>query len=245
MRAVDHPQLQGLLEHYHPSGRSRDIVKNASILFIVGPSGVGKDYVMSRLIKTGKFYHLVSHTTRQPRINDGVMEKNGREYYFIDLQTAIKMIENQEFIEAKIYSGNLYGTTASEIQKAQEQGKTAMTDLEVRGVAEYKKLNPNVTAVFLLPLNFEIWQERVLKRHHGAIDQADYELRLKTALNELETLLTTDYYVPVVNHDIDQTLQRIQRVVDFPDTDVKEAAEARETAQNLVQDIKKYLSKPR
>src|SRR4051812_13034101 len=130
------------LAAYEPSQASKELIKQTPVLLLVGPTGAGKDSVKDELLKTGQFHHIVSHTTRPPRINHGVIEQDGREYHFVDEATAAKMLDGRAFIEAKIYSGNLYGTSAAEIQAANNEAKTAMTDLEVQGVAEYKALDP-------------------------------------------------------------------------------------------------------
>ena len=54
------------------------------------------------------------------------------------------MLENHEFIEAKFVHGTVYGTGAKEIQAIAEAGKIAVTDINVQGVSEYKKLSGDV-----------------------------------------------------------------------------------------------------
>jgi guanylate kinase len=144
-------------------------------------------------------------------------------------------------IEAKIYSGNLYGTSVAEIKYAHEQDKIAMTDIEVQGVAEYKDLDPSVMAVFLLPPDFKTWQERLQRRYGDVMDVADYKLRLQTALLELEQLLNTNYYVAVINDDIKETFKHIQTIIDSDDHSTPDEPEARKVAKQLASDIQAYL----
>ena len=234
--------LKRKLVRYRPDAGIRELVSGTPILLLVGPTGAGKDSVKERLMATGRFHHIVSHTTRAPRINHGIIEQDGREYHFINLATAEKMLDEHKLIEAKIYSGNLYGTSAAEIRAARDQGKIAMTDIEVQGVAEYKALDPGVMAVFLLPPDFKTWQERLQKRYGDVVDANDYRRRLETALRELEELLTTDYYIPVINRDLDETVRQVELIVSSPDHKNPDASAARETAAQLAEDIKKYLS---
>ena len=60
------------------------------------------------------------------------------------------MLENHEFIEAKFVHGTVYGTGAKEIQVIAEAGKIAVTDIDVQGVSEYKKLSGDVVARWLM-----------------------------------------------------------------------------------------------
>jgi len=183
-----------LLKNYKPSQTVVDLIKATPILLLVGPTGAGKDSLKDRLLETGEYHHIVSHTTRPPRINHGVLEQDGREYHFIDMAQAREMLQNQTFVEAKMYSGNLYGTSVAEIQAAHDEGRIAVTDLEVQGVAEYKATDENVMAVFLLPPDFETWQARLQRRYGDVVDAVDHRLRLQTALDELTELLTTPHY---------------------------------------------------
>ncbi len=73
---------------------------------------------------TGNYHHLISNTSRPPRINHGIREQDGREYHFMDLETAKQMLEDQLFVEAKVFSGNLYGTSSSEVRVAHELRKS-------------------------------------------------------------------------------------------------------------------------
>jgi len=227
------------LADYKPNEATKELIRTTPILLLVGPTGAGKDSVKDELLKTGRFHHIVSHTTRPPRINLGVIEKNGREYHFVDTATAQKMLDEQAFIEAKVYSGNLYGTSVAEIQAAHNEGKTAMTDLEVQGVAEYKALDPGVMAIFLLPPDFETWQDRLERRYGDVVDLKDYRRRLETALKELDQLLSTDYYIGIVNHELHDSARQIEELIKT--RKMPDQAEARQTAEQLSKDIQNYL----
>ena len=233
--------LETKLAEYTPSSSTANLIKTTPILLLVGPTGAGKDALKDKLLATGDYHHIISHTTRPPRINHGLVEQDGREYHFIDKTVAEKMLDDKEFIEAKIYSGNLYGTAVAEIQAAHDEAKTAMTDIEVQGVAEYKSLDGGVIAVFLLPPDFKTWQERLGRRYGDVVDAADYRLRLQTALNEIDQLLITDYYVPVVNDDLEKTFKQVQAIVDSPDHSSPDKGAARTVAEKLAHDIQAYL----
>lgn len=235
--------LEIKLASYQPSTDATELVKNTPILLLVGPTGAGKDSVKDKLLETGDYHHLISHTTRRPRINHGVIEQDGREYHFIDKETAELMLDRQQLIEAKYYSGNLYGTSVAEIQIAHDDGKIAMTDIEVQGVAEYKALDPDVMAVFLLPPDFKTWQSRLQRRYGDVVDLDDSRLRMETALQELEQLLNTNHYVAVINDDLDETYRTIQDITKSRDHTSPDNDRAREIAKQLAQDIQAHLNR--
>jgi len=230
-----------LLKNYKPSQTVVDLIKATPILLLVGPTGAGKDSLKDRLLETGEYHHIVSHTTRPPRINHGVLEQDGREYHFIDMAQAREMLQNQTFVEAKMYSGNLYGTSVAEIQAAHDEGRIAVTDLEVQGVAEYKAIDENVMAVFLLPPDFETWQARLQRRYGDVVDAVDHRLRLQTALDELTELLTTPHYTAVVNDNIDEVLEEVRAYARSHTADKSKEHIARDVATKLAEDIKAYL----
>lgn len=231
------------LSVYQPAASTAELVKNTPILLLVGPTGAGKDSLKDKLMATGGYHHIISHTTRPPRINHGVIEKNGREYHFIDKPAAEKMLDSHGLVEAKIYSGNLYGTSVAEIQAAHDKGKIAMTDIEVQGVAEYKTLDPKVMAIFLLPPDFQTWQKRLRNRYGDVVDAEDSRLRLQTALEEIEQLLNTDYYVALINNDLDATFGQVQSITSSKIHSPRDDSAARSVARQLAQDIQAHLGK--
>lgn len=233
--------LQSALANYSASQATLDLVKKTDILLLVGPTGAGKDALKDALLQTGDYYHLISHTSRPPRINHGVREQDGREYHFVDLPTARKMLEAQAFVEAKLYSGNLYGTSASEIQIAHDAGKVAVTDVEVQGVAEYKSIDPNIMAVFLLPPSFIVWQERLLRRYGDVVDVEDMRLRMETALVEIDQLINTDHYFAVLNDVLDEAVTEVRTITETHAHDSQLEEKARVVARQLCKDIKQYL----
>lgn len=233
--------LNAKLSGYQPNAATANLVRQTPILLLVGPTGAGKDSLKDKLLATGDYHHIISHTTRPPRINHGVIEKNGQEYHFINKATAERMLDDQALIEAKIYSGNLYGTSVAEIQAAHDEGKIAMTDIEVQGVAEYKTLDPAVMAVFLLPPDFNTWQERLSRRYGDVVDAADFRLRLQTALEEIEQLLNTNYYMALINDDLDKAFGKVQSMAKSKTHTPDDDSAARTVAKHLASDIQAHL----
>lgn len=234
--------LKQKLADYKPSEATAQLIEDTPVLLLVGPTGAGKDSLKTKLLETDRFHHIVSHTTRPPRINHGIVERDDSEYHFIDMDTAEKMLDEGALIEAKMYSGNLYGTSVAEIQAAHDQGKTAMTDIEVQGVAEYKALDPDVMAVFLLPPDFKTWQERLQRRYGDVVDADDSRLRMETALNELDQLLSTDYYVAIINDDLNKAFEHVMTVIDSREHTTPDEPAARAVAEQLAEDIRNYLA---
>ena len=218
--------LKQKIELYQPSAATIELVKNTPILLLVGVSGAGKGSIKSKLLESEGYHHIVSHTTRRPRENDGVMEQDGREYHFIDLAEAERMLDDGAFVEAKFYSGNVYGTSAAEIKRAYDENKVAVTDIEVQGVAEYEAIKPNIKAVFVLPPSYDLWQERLRRRYDGNVDAADLERRMNTAKVELREALDKKYYRFVINNELTEAAKVTDAIARGTDPENDEAAKA-------------------
>ncbi len=206
-------QLINLLDSYKMPAHAVELLQKARVTFVVGVSGAGKNTILKELLKTGKYKLIISHTTRQPRENHGILEQNGQDYHFIDGTKAKDMLKNEEFIEAKVYSGNIYGTSLEEVEEAYAEGKIAVSDIEVQGVSEYMKVSSLVTPVFILPPNFETWQKRLKIRYSGKEpDETDMRKRMDTAKKELEEALSKDYFEFVVNDDLARAVAAVDEV---------------------------------
>ncbi len=200
--------------NYKPSEAMLSTVRQVPLLLAAGISGAGKDTVLQKLIaKYPDDYHfLVSHSTRPPRENNGVMEQNGVKYFFIDKQTAEQMLDEGTYIEANYYVGNVYGASMGEIAKAGQEHKILVSDVDVNGIDNYVRRGMNAKPVFLLPPSYAAWQERLLKRYGAAVDTDDLRERLTTALDELEFAMGHDYFYLVVNDNLDETVEFVHRI---------------------------------
>jgi guanylate kinase len=230
------------LKAYEPSDATKKLISDMPILLIVGPTGAGKDTLQLALLKTNKFRKIITHTTRPPRMNHGVMELTGHDYHFINPAQAKKMLDDQLFIEAAIIHGNLYGTSASEFKATKDQSKIAIADIDVQGVKSYRQLSKKTMSIFLLPPSFEVMLKRLSLRYGHADHDKDINVRLGTALDELYELLDYRYYHAVINDDLKQTIETAKSIVKNNYHDTKEDEQARHLARKLIEDIKKYIA---
>lgn len=204
--------LDALIQNYRPGNAAREAVYAAKIVLLVGISGAGKDTLKQALLNRRDFYNFVSHTTRQPRMNHGVMEVEAEDYFFISRTQAADMLRNGEFIEAKNYSSNIYGTSIKALK--QDTDQIAVNDVEVQGVDEYKALSLSVKAVFILPPSISVWLQRFSARYEGGhMDEADIDQRKHTAVSELRFAIEKGYFDFLVNDSLEHSLETLEHIV--------------------------------
>lgn len=205
-------QLAQKLNNYTVPSVAVELIKQTKVVFLVGVAGAGKDTIIHHLLQSSNYHYIVSHTTRPPRYNHDVLEQDGREYHFIDLARAEEMLDNGEFIEAKLVHGNIYGTSVAEIQAVKDKAEIAISEIEVQGIAEYRAVADTVLPIFLLPPDFHTWQQRLAKRYGESQDADDFQARMQTAKDELKDALDKPYFEFVINNDLDTTVKIVDGI---------------------------------
>lgn len=208
--------LEEKIHGYQPSEEVIELVRQSTLLLVAGIVSAGKDTLVNSLIgKSDRFSPIISHTTRLPRKNHGILEQDGVDYHFISLETAEAMVDNREFIEAKYVHGNVYGTSASELRSIKQQNNVAITDIDIQGVDEYMKMKPDAKAIFLLPPSVDTWVTRLEKRYGTLdIDSLEIQKRFVTAAKEIEHITKNPNYIIVINDDIETTTERVNMILE-------------------------------
>lgn len=232
--------LEEKILNYKTPTKVKEILDGSNTVFLVGTAGAGKDTIMKRLIQTGEYKVIVSHTTRAPRENHGIMEIDGDDYHFVSQEKVMQMLDNNEFVEAKYAHGNVYGTSIADVEQAHLGGSIAINDIEVQGVAEYKAISDSVIPIFLLPPDFETWMQRLRQRYVGNVDEDDIKKRLNTAKTELMEALEKPYFEYVINDDLDKAVQIVDEI-SHGNFSTKKNEEARKIAQELLNKLTNYL----
>lgn len=230
--------LEQLIENYQPPQDAIEVIKNTKIVLIVGISGAGKDTIKRELLKQPGFREIISHTTRAPRANVGVMEVDGVDYHFIDDEIARTMLETGEFVEAKFVHGTVYGTSIREVAAAGADG-VAVTDIDVQGVSEYKAVSSAVRAIFVVPPDYPTWIQR-LKQRYASEEEflKEWPRRRQSAINELTRALELPYYHCVINDDLDRAVRVTAEIAQRPDTFTRQDDEARLATRTLLEQIR-------
>ena len=191
-------------------------MKGEKYLFIVsGPSGTGKDTVVSKLLGDHKeIKKTVSATTRAMR--EG--EVDGVSYHFLTKEQFKQSLEADGIVEYTCYCDNYYGTLRSEVERHMREKTPVILVIEVEGAGNIKRLYPGATTVFVLPPNMEELERRL--RCRGTEDEATIQKRLKRAQTEIAN--SVDYDEHVVNVEVDSCAESLYSIIQFHITHGKE-----------------------
>ena len=205
--------IKARINNYKPNEAGIELLGKTEVVLLVGITGAGKNTVLGEMLKTGEFRDLITTVTREPRYNDGVLEQNGVDYYFIDNETAGELLERGEYVEASLVHGRIYGVTSEEVARAYNEGKIAIADVDVQGAAKYRKVSDSVTAIFLVPPSYQEWKSRVRKRYPS--EEAfleDWPNRRESSVIELEKALSSPYYHFVINDQLDLAVEACMKI---------------------------------
>jgi len=206
-------EFKAILDNYQVSERAKLATKDLRLVLLVAPTSAGKNTIIRHQLETGRYYNLVSDTTREPRLNDGVMEQNGQEYWFRSEEEMLADLKAGELLEAEIiHDQQVSGISIRELEKAQAAGKVAITDVDLEGAHNIVKIKPDTLAVMLLPPSFEEWMRRFASR--GQMRSDEQKRRLETSLRIFEDGLRQDYYHFVLSENIDQSAGIIDAIVE-------------------------------
>jgi len=167
-----------------------------AILVLSGPSGAGKSTIINHASsKIGEYYFSISTTTRQPR--EG--EENGVDYYFVSHESFEEGIKAGDFLEYATVHGNYYGTSLKPVNKALDEGKLVIFDIDVQGHRLVRaKMGDYVTSAFITPPTLFELEKRLYAR--ATDDTSIIARRVENAKEEIKAVSEFDFVI--INDEI-------------------------------------------
>jgi guanylate kinase len=177
-----------------------------TVFIISAPSGSGKSTLVARLLREDPGLRFsVSYTTRKPRGN----EQEGIDYCFISREEFEYRLERGEFLEHASVFGNYYGTHVSQLERATDEGKDLVLDIDVQGAAQLKQKLPEAVTIFVLAPSRRILEQRLRSRSEDP--DAVIVRRLNDAASEIRNYDRYDYVV--VNDDLEKSAKTLAAIV--------------------------------
>ena len=178
------------------------------LLFISGPSGVGKSTICRALAAQLPAEFALSATTRVGKPQD----QWGKRYLFINANEFAERIEKGDFLEYANVFGHWYGTLKAPVIESLNAGKKVLLEIDVQGGQQIKLMFPNALGVLILPPSEESLGERLTSR--GRDDPATITSRLAQAKMEISAARKSGAYsIEVVNKVVESTIEQIKEFV--------------------------------
>ena len=181
-------------------------MKKGTFFVLSGPSGSGKGTVLKEVLrKSDRIVYSVSATSRSPRAG----EVDGINYYFKSREEFETLIKADAFIEYTETYGNYYGTLKSEVEKAIENGKNIILEIDPVGARNVRAHYPDAVLMFLVAHDLEVLSSRLSGR--GSESAETFKIRHDAALSEMENATLYDYVV--VNDFVERAADDILAII--------------------------------
>ncbi|MDP1715145.1 MAG: guanylate kinase [Anaerolineales bacterium] len=178
------------------------------LIVISGPSGVGKDSIVQRMIERSfPFHFVVTATTRERREN----ETHGKDYWFVSKDEFARMIEEDELIEYAIVYGDYKGIPKAQVREALASGKDVVMRLDVQGAETVRKLAAEALLIFITCESEDELENRLRKRKSETADSLS--LRIATARKEFQRIEAFDYVIVNPDFHLDDTVGKVHAII--------------------------------
>ncbi|MBN1537529.1 MAG: guanylate kinase [Anaerolineales bacterium] len=178
------------------------------LIVISGPSGVGKDSVIQRMVTRDlPFHFVITATTRAPRPE----EQHGVDYFFFSRDEFAEMIDNGELLEYAIVYNDYKGIPKEQVRQALASGKDVVMRLDVQGAATVRSLCQDALLIFLTTQNEAEMIDRLRLRMTETPEAL--KLRIATARQELKRVTEFDYVVVNAHGELDQAVDTILAII--------------------------------
>lgn len=181
-------------------------IERGLLIVISGPSGVGKDTLIKRMLELDtNLRYSVSCTTRPPRPG----EVDGVDYSFVTRDQFKNLIDQGAFLEHATYNGNLYGTLAERVERERAAGHDMVLKIEVQGAEQVRAKAPDGVFIFVAPPSVDELVKRQVKRNTET--SQDMAARRQIATREMEHASRYDHRV--VNDELDHAVGEVLAII--------------------------------
>ena len=176
------------------------------LIVISGPSGVGKDTLIKRLLELDpNLRYSVSCTTRAPRPN----EVDGVDYTFISRERFKQLIKEGAFLEHATYDGHLYGTLLERVQSARAASHDIVLKIEVQGAEKVRGRVPDGVFIFVLPPS----ASELVRRQELRNSESEQNMASRRKIAETEMTYASRYDHVVVNDDLERAVAEVLAII--------------------------------
>ncbi len=176
------------------------------LIVLSGPSGVGKDTLIRRLLELDRnLRYSVSCTTRPPRPG----EIDGVNYTFVSRERFQQLIEEGAFLEYAEYDGHMYGTLKERVERALAEGHDIVLKIDVKGAEQVREKVPDAVFIFVAPPSLQELERRQEQRN----SESSGEMAARRKIAELEMTFASKYDHVIVNDNLERAVAEVLAVI--------------------------------
>ncbi len=209
-----------------------DAQKSHSVLLVLtGPSGSGKDTVISELTHLRADFVKIITTTSRP-MREG--EQEGKPYHFISREEFETLISEDAFFEWVEFRGELYGTQNKTLTEAFSSGNDVIWKIEAKGIKntkeKVKRMMPRSVFVYLGAPDIETLKKRVFIAEG---EHANIRWNEALVLWEMKQFDDCEYLVMNKDGEIEKTVAAVASIIEAKRVEISVSREKSLIANSL------------
>jgi guanylate kinase len=178
------------------------------LVILSGPSGAGKSTIVRHLLSNPDYNLAFSVSACSRKKREGEIE--GKDYYFITVDSFKSKIEEHEFLEWEEVYPSLY--TELSKQKSRSSGRWGKCNFDVDvmgGINIKRKYKEEAVSIFIKPPSLEVLEERLTKRNTDTPDSIAKRVRKA----RMEMVYANKFDHQIINEVIETACKEADQVV--------------------------------
>ncbi|MBI4022876.1 hypothetical protein HY375_01815 [Candidatus Berkelbacteria bacterium] len=179
-------------------------------VLVVGPSGVGKNVIIDRIVPMFPNLEFYKTTTTRPQRTPGEDK-----YHFVSEEAFTRLIEAGAFLEWEEFDHHRYGTQIRHLREILDRGQYPVprSAIDVRGVVSYKRTFPGTLAIFIAYESLGDMPDR-LRRTRPMMTEQDIAGRLAIAQREMEQQDVCEATVINRAGKLDEAVEEVAQIIE-------------------------------
>ncbi|XP_040040428.1 guanylate kinase 1b isoform X1 [Gasterosteus aculeatus] len=131
------------------------------------------------------------------------------DYHFSTREVMQEGIDNGDFIENAVFSGNMYGTSKAAIEDVLAMNKICILDVDIQGVKRIKETDLNPIYISIQPPSMEILETRLRDRQTET--EESLQKRLEAARIDMELSNEPGVFdAVIINDDLERAYEELK-----------------------------------
>ncbi len=179
------------------------------LIILSGPSGTGKSTISRKILELKEFNLSFSISACSRKIRDG--EVDGKDYYFLTIDSFKSKIEDNEFLEwEEVYPNQYYGTLKIEVERLKSMSKNVIFDVDVNGAMSIKRrYKEESITIFIQPPSLDALEQRLRSRKTETEETIAKRLRKAN----MENTYAKKFDHIIINENLDDAVKKASDIV--------------------------------